>query len=72
MVCKNLNIKQRTVISERQETEKMSPTTVAVTALREFSGHDAGGGTQVEPSRLPELRRSQESRDTKAAKVYRT
>ena len=74
MVFKTLDIwKWRTVISERQETNKVSPTTAPVYYLERVFSFWHKEEIQAEPRRLPELRRwSWEFRETKADRIHRT
>lgn len=48
---------QRTLISARQETNKLSPTVASSYYLKGVSKLTEGGKTEAELSRLPELRR---------------
>ena len=69
---KTLDTRQWKTVKPEDEKDKMSPviTICQLTALREFSSHDAGKGTQVEPSKLPELRK--QSWDSERSKRMET
>ena len=63
---------QRAVIPERWEAGEVGPVIAQLPVLRDNTSCGAGGGTQMVVSRLPELRRSQESRETNVARICRT
>ena len=56
MVFKTLDIRQqKTVILDRWKTNEVSPTSAQAYCLKSFKA--AAQGVEVEPGRLPELRR---------------
>ena len=61
------------MISERLKENEMPSITAPACYLEEASRTSKEGGNQVETNRLPEVRRqSQDSGESKAAKIWRT
>ena len=57
MLCETLDIRQETVISERQETNKAVLQLTQCIAVIEFPSAVQGGETQAEHCGAPKLRR---------------